>query len=255
MHAPLYMTPPCGDERIVDAMLAGDLGMITTPAQGNRPIPGVVKCRDNGVFGGHYRGDEAYLAGLDELAAAGLADEFAFVVAPDVVGNHWATKNASWDMLPRIRERGFSVAFVAQPGIEYDAWDLWNDIDALFIGGGDDWKESAAVAELVDIANSLGKWTHMGRVNTWGRYLIAARMGVDSVDGTMCTVAPKNVERIMRWRDRILAAADVDALFGVDEPAFEEVNGFNPDRPGRHRGRFTSARPAAEVDQLSLFAA
>lgn len=264
MGAPLYMTPPCGSDRIVAAMHAGELGMITTPKQGNKMVPGVSWCADNGVFGGAYPGHAAFLAWLAKLTP--YAADCRFVVAPDVVGNHWATKEAGTapfslpgedpedarGMLARIRELGFPVAFVAQPGLEYDSWDLWEEIDALFIGGGDDWKESAAVAELIAVANSLGVWTHVGRVNTWERYQIAAAMGADSVDGTMLTRGPDiNLARVQRWLDRVLGEAD--AMFGVEQE-FAEVNGWNPDRP-RQRGKFTAAPPPTADDQRALFAA
>lgn len=269
-RAPLYMTPPCGSVAIERAMLAGELGMITTPAQGNKLVPGAMWCRDNGVFGGQYPGNEAYLAGLDDFAE--VADSCLFVVAPDKVGNHWATKELATapfslpgedpddarNMLERIREKGFPVAFVAQPGIEFDCWDMWDEIDVLFIGGGSDWKTSEAVAELVAVAKSLGKWVHMGRVNTAERYAKAAAMGCDSVDGTMMTFAPaKNLRRVLKWRAD--AIREAGAMLGR-KVEFSYVNGWNPDavRPSRFAKRTPAAAEVVEVDQpqqCDLFAA
>jgi hypothetical protein len=269
-RAPLYMTPPCGSTAIESAMLAGKLGMITTPEQGNKLVTGALWCRDNGVFGGHYPGNEAYLAGLDQFAD--VADSCLFVVAPDKVGNHWATKDLATEpfslpgespddarnMLERIREKGFPVAFVAQPGIEYDAWIPWGEFDVLFIGGGSDWKTSEAVAELVAAAHDFGVLVHMGRVNTAERYAKAAAMGCDSVDGTTLTFAPsKNVRRVLKWRaDAIREAGAMLAR----EVEFPYVNGWNPDavRPNRFAKRKPAEAEAVEVDepqQFDLFAA
>lgn len=268
-HAPLYMTPPCASNKIASAMRAGDLGMISTPRQGNRMVAGAWWCYDNGVFGGHYPGHEKFLAGLAKLRH--LADTCLFVVLPDVVGNHWATKEAATapvvlpgeseddarNMIERIHELGFPVAFVLQPGVEYDCWDMWDDVDAVFIGGGSDWKTSEGVAEIVAVARSLGKWVHMGRVNTAERYALAAAMGCNSVDGTLLTFAPdKNLGRVLKWRRDALAEADAM----VDrEVEFPHVNGWNPDapRPNRFAKRAPAAaeQPAPTEVQLDLFAA
>lgn len=268
-RAPLYMTPPCASAKIERAMRAGDLGMISTPKQGNRLVEGAWWCYDNGVFGGHYPGHEKFLAGLAKLRH--LADTCLFVVLPDVVGNHWATKEAATapfllegeapederNMIERVRELGFPVAFVLQPGVEYDAWDMWDDVDAVFIGGGSDWKTSEGVAEIVAVARSLGKWVHMGRVNTAERYALAAAMGCDSVDGTLMVFAPdKNLGRALKWRRE--AIAEAGAMLGR-EVEFPHVNGWNPDavRPNRFAKRTPAEQPAAAPaeEQLDLFAA
>jgi hypothetical protein len=70
------------------------LGMIATPAQGNSLMLGVPWVADNGVFGGSYPGDDAY---LDWLAHWPLwaAQSCRFAVAPDVVGDAAATLELS----------------------------------------------------------------------------------------------------------------------------------------------------------------
>ncbi|RCG19067.1 hypothetical protein DQ384_38495 [Sphaerisporangium album] len=178
--------------------------MITTPKQGNRLLAGHPWCADNGVYTGRYPGDEAYLTWLRRLRP--LAHNCLFAVAPDVVGDHLRTLTRSRNMLVKIRELGYPAAFVAQDGMQFSSWDPWDEIDCLFIGGGDEFKLSRDAAELVDVANSLGKWTHMGRVNSLRRYRYAAAIGCDSVDGTHLTFAPdQNLHEVLQWRQIVAA--------------------------------------------------
>lgn len=198
---PLYLTPP-STESIRRQIQAGLLGMIATPAQGNRIPDGAWWAADNGVFGGSYPGDAEYLAWLSRLRR--FAPRCLFATAPDVVANHWATVNRSFDMLQRIRDLGFPVAFVAQDFMETCAWDLWDDIDCLFIGGSTRWKLSAEAASLARCARSVGKHVHMGRVNSFKRFRYAAdEVEAHSVDGTFLTYAPDRLlASVLGWRVR-----------------------------------------------------
>lgn len=198
--APLYLTPP-SSTRIQEHINAGNLGMITTPGQGNKLQPSGYWCADNGVWGGHYPGDEAYLRWLTAMAPH--ADRCLFAVAPDAVASHQGTINRSYDMLRKIRGLGYPVAFACQDGMQWCSWDPWDHIDCLFIGGSDDFKLSADAAMLADVARSIGKWVHMGRVNSWRRYEYADAIGCHSVDGTYLTNAPdKLLPAVLGWAQR-----------------------------------------------------
>jgi hypothetical protein len=122
-----------------------------------------------------------------------------FVVVPDKVADA-ATTAAMFDRYyDEVRRRGLPVALVAQDGLEdMSGWlaRTWPRIDALFIGGGDDFKLGAVAASVVDEAKRRGKWVHMGRVNSEQRIRYAASIGCDSVDGT----------KWVRWRDIYLNA-------------------------------------------------
>ena len=49
-------------------------------------------------------------------------------------------------------------------------------------------------------ARLLGKWVHVGRVNSWRRIHHAAIWGADSVDGTYLAFGPRaNGARLTRW--------------------------------------------------------
>lgn len=57
-------------------------------------------------------------------------------------------------------------------------------IAAVFIGGSNNWKCSDHAARIIKTAKVLGKWTHLGRVNTPDRWEWAEDLEVDSADGT-----------------------------------------------------------------------
>lgn len=203
--APLYMTPP-STEPIREQLRAGVLGAITTPAQGNRLEEGWWWCADNGVFGGSYPGDDEFLAWLKTLRPH--ADRCLFAVAPDVVGDFFATWKRSYEMLQRIRDLGFPAAIVAQDYMEIcDRWD-WDDFDALFIGGSTAWKLSPAAANLARCARSLGLHVHVGRVNSDTRYQWTCQVaGADSADGTYLTYGPDLLlPDVLAWRRAALTA-------------------------------------------------
>ena len=184
-----------------EAMLAGRLGFIDTPAQGNKRFPGVTWCADNGCFGKGYPGDDAWLRWLWRNRHDHPTCKFA--TAPDVVGDAAATLERSLPFLPRIREVGYPAALVAQDGLEN--LDIpWGEFDALFIGGSTEWKLGPAAREIAAVAKREGKWLHMGRVNSRKRMRYAAAIGCDSVDGTYITFGPNiNLPKVLSWLDDV----------------------------------------------------
>lgn len=180
-----------------NAMAAGALGQIVTPAAGNAVGAGFEWVADNAVFADRYPGDDAYLAWLETRLEHQA--NCRFVVAPDVVGDAAATLARSAPMLPRLRAAGWPVALVLQDGQEHlpMPWDL---IDAVFVGGSTEWKLSQAARGLVAEARRRGKWVHMGRVNSLRRLRYAEAIGCDSVDGTYLAFGPdRNLPRLLGW--------------------------------------------------------
>ncbi len=200
-------------------MLAGQLGFIDTPAQGNKPVEGVTWCADNGCFSDKWDEARWWKFLLDN---AHRADTCAFAVAPDVVGDAFATTMRSRPWLAKIRALGYPVAYVAQDGLEKlrgrtDDGGLtfpvpWDSFDVLFIGGTTEWKLGQAAREIVAEAKARGKRVHMGRVNSEKRLRYAAAIGCDSVDGTFLTFGPDvNLPRLLTW----LRGNDQLTLFGA----------------------------------------
>jgi len=192
----LYFANPCSPA-VKDAMQDARLGYIDTPAQGNRRPEGVAWCADNGCFGKGYPGDEKWLGWLAKNAHA--AADCLFATAPDVVGDAAATLERSAPFLPMIRALGYPAALVAQDGLE-DLEVPWEEFDVLFIGGSTEWKLGPAARHLIQQAKRLGKWVHMGRVNSERRYKYAHEIGCDSADGTYLTFGPDvNLPKLLAW--------------------------------------------------------
>lgn len=180
-------------------LVGPDLGLMLTPMMGNRPEMGrSLWAADTGCFGQPDKhDDEAYLTWLAQRDTH--ADRCLFATAPDVVGDAEATLARSLPMLPEIRALGYRAALVAQDGLE--RMDVpWNEFDCLFIGGTTIWKLSEAAYALAREADERGKWTHMGRVNSWRRLKAAAVSGYDSADGTYIKFGPDLLlPRVQAW--------------------------------------------------------
>lgn len=182
-----------------ELLASPDLGVILTPRMGNAPdLSRSLFAIDNGCFSqpesfdvGEY---EAYMERW-----RGDQDRCLFVTAPDVVGDAEATWQRSKAVLPTIRAHGYKAALVAQDGLE--RMDVpWDEFDCLFVGGSTTWKLSEAAYELVRDADERGKWTHMGRVNSWRRLKAAAVSGYDSADGTHIAFGPDQLlPRVQGW--------------------------------------------------------
>lgn len=191
----MYLANPCGPA-VIDAMHAGTLGYIDTPAQGNKRPEGVTWCADNGCFSDRW--DErkwwAFLEANAHDAATCL-----FAVAPDVVGDAWRTGIRALPWIEPMRKLGYKVAWVAQDGQENQPLP-WLGIDALFIGGTTAWKLGPHARALVAEAKARGKWVHMGRVNSERRFEYARAIGCDSADGTYLTFGPDaNLPKLLAW--------------------------------------------------------
>jgi hypothetical protein len=106
-----------------------------------------------------------------------------FVSVPDVVADAFATFELWREWAPVVKGYGLPTAFVLQDGVE-DVGVPWLECDAVFIGGSTDFKIGPTARMCVREAQRLGKWVHMGRVNTMRRMRYAQSLGVDSVDGS-----------------------------------------------------------------------
>jgi len=110
-----------------------------------------------------------------------------WVAVPDVVGDHQATLASFWEHLSELR--GMPAAFVLQNGARPEEIP-WNCIEAVFIGGDDEFKLGPMAHRCALEAKARGKLVHMGRVNSLRRMRYAVTMA-DSIDGT----------KFARWSD------------------------------------------------------
>ena len=152
-----------------------EYGQLITPLTG-RSNAGVRFAIDNGAFAGFNPDRFRAILKRDRLHR----ERCLFVAAPDVVGsarrtmecfNHWEQDLAGW---PK--------ALVLQDGVE-DMSIPWDRVEAVFVGGTDRFKQSDAALDCARAAKIIGRWVHVGRVNTpdrMDRWIDVA----DSADGT-----------------------------------------------------------------------
>lgn len=148
-------------------------------------------CIDNGAFSRFE--SKRFLALLER--EYDRRDLCRFVAVPDVVASARRTLE-TFDYWSDKRELcHWPLAFVCQDGQE-NLPIPFDRIEAIFIGGSTQWKESTAAAQCIKAAQILGKWVHVGRVNDPRRFERFEGLGVDSVDGS-------GIARFTWMRERI----------------------------------------------------
>jgi hypothetical protein len=198
----LYLSTP-SSPTARRAMSAGLVGCMTTPNQGNRIPPGAWWAADNGAFGAHFVGGDAWFAWLRRKVRDYGRERCLFAVAPDVPMDAAATLATSRKWLAMIRVLDIPAAFCAQDGAHEPGMVPWSEFDVLFIAGSTAFKEGQHARALAAHAKALGKGVHVGRVNSRRRLRIAEDFGADSCDGTFLRYGPdKNLPKILTWLGR-----------------------------------------------------
>lgn len=159
-----------------------NVGRLLSPRQ-------FARAADTAAIGMPWAADNDCFQGLDADAYRRMLDAIhglagcRFVVAPDVVADWQRTRERFEEWATEILAAGQPIAYVIQDG--QPSLDVpWLSIDALFVGGSDEYKLSDEAHDLVREARERGLWTHMGRVNTAQRMMVAKSWGCDSSDGT-----------------------------------------------------------------------
>jgi len=145
---------------------------LRTPLTRYRHATGTPYGLDNGCFSGRL--PDGWLTMLKEARD----NPPLWATSPDVVGSARRTLEL-WPHFARAMQ-GIPRALVLQDGIgDFDI--PWNELQCVFIGGSDAFKTSSEARAAAVTARMLGKWVHVGRVNTYDR---AAYWGkwADSVD-------------------------------------------------------------------------
>jgi len=104
-----------------------------------------------------------------------------FVTVPDIVGCAMRTAEVFDLWAPQLS--GWRIALACQDGQE-SVRIPWDRIDAVFIGGSDNFKCGPHTERIIKTAKLFGKWVHIGRVNHAFRFEHFLRLGADSIDGT-----------------------------------------------------------------------
>ena len=154
-----------------------------------------------------WAGDNGAFSGFDAVAFVAMLAKLRgmpgcrFVVAPDVVGDAAATLELFARWAPAIRACGFPVALAAQDGLTV-ATTPWRELDALFIGGSTAWKLSRHADALLEHAHRLGKWRHVGRVNS--RRRMRHFIGLcESIDGSGFSTWGQRISLFERWVEHL----------------------------------------------------
>jgi hypothetical protein len=169
---------------------------------------GIAWACDNDCFQG--LDPKKYVAMLDRVQ--GLPG-CRFVTVPDVVADAYETAKLFEVWAPALERRGLPVGLVLQNGIDRPAlvrWleRSWHRIDAVFIGGDDEFKLGPVAAGLAREAKAWGKWVHWGRVNSRRRMDYCISTGAcDSVDGSSWAKFRKaHLDKGLRWMAELEAA-------------------------------------------------
>ena len=129
---------------------------------------------DNGAFTEFHK--DRWLRLIEQ--AKQNKDKLLFVTMPDIVGSARRTS----ELFDLFKIADIPKALVLQDGIE-NVDIPWNELEAVFIGGTDRFKESRSALDCCRTAKMLDKWVHVGRVNTIRR--LDKFIGIaDSIDGS-----------------------------------------------------------------------
>lgn len=161
-----------------------DFWQLRTPLTQYRRTPGVPYGLENGLFGADpqialpnwFR----MLDAAEREMWEGDGTRPIWVTAPDILCD--AQRTIELFRHFRLRLNEFPRALVLQNGVEHI--DIpWDDVACVFIGGDDQFKYSPAAMRAARTAKMLGKWVHVGRVNTAAR--VRNWLGLaDSIDGS-----------------------------------------------------------------------
>lgn len=162
----------------------GRIGLLMSPGGWRTPPDYMPYAIDNGAFTGFDA--EMFIA---ILAKAAHVKKPLWVIVPDKVGDAEETNRLWHEWAPNIP---YKKAFAVQDG--HEPQDVPVNADAIFVGGSDKFKLGNGHRFA-----GLGKWLHIGRVNTYKRLVWADEIGADSVDGTGFFRGPQMTANLLRY--------------------------------------------------------
>jgi len=112
---------------------------------------------------------------------------------PDKVGNYILTLHLFRVFYQIPKSLGYPVALCTQDGMTPEMIP-WQDVDCLFIGGSNNHKRGKEAQDLIFEAKRLGKWVHVGRVQS-GSAMLKHWPQADSFDGTTLIRHPNQQEQ------------------------------------------------------------
>jgi len=176
-----------------------NLGAFLTPRTGNaqKTLDGFIWAADNAAFSNFN--EERFVKMLEKIQGS----DCKFVACPDKVGDSTVTLNLFHIWQPIIKKYNLPVALVLQDGATVDSIP-YSMLDAVFIGGSNEFKLGEDARQIVKKAKEFGKWVHMGRVNSNKRLLYAYEIGCDSVDGSGYSMFPdKKIPQALEFLEKL----------------------------------------------------
>lgn len=171
------------DLEVCQQQIGCEVGQLLSPLTRRRLEPGMVWGCDNGCFASFHEKTFFSLLSRNEISR----NLCKFVCVPDIPGEAQRTLELFGHFSYRLA--GWPLAYVVQNGQEHTPIP-WPDIAAIFVGGDDirdgmgDWKLGPHAVGCIRTAKMLGKWVHIGRLNTRHRFDYFDNLGADSFDGT-----------------------------------------------------------------------
>jgi len=185
----LYLSPST-PRQVMDNLDV--FGFLVSPRSGVRNVivDGAYWAMDNDAFNGAFT-EQAWFDTL--VIYRPYLSRCLFAVVPDVPYDAMATLERFNQYEPLLRFATYPVAIATQNGMTPEMIP-WDKIDALFVGGNDQHKMRSEAGLLIREARRLGKWIHVGRVNSRSRLLQFS--SADSWDGTTICFEPQTAVRI-----------------------------------------------------------
>jgi hypothetical protein len=180
---------------------------ILVSAAGVQRTEGFRYALDNGAWA--HRNGECFTdpdATFDFIKLIALLGKHAdFIVCPDKVGDSAETMDlinmwVGMDFLQPYLEHTRVLLAVQDGMLASDIEDYFKHPSiGIFVGGTTEWKEEM-IPYWGDVGQDLGRWVHVGRVNTARRIRMCQHAGVTSIDGSSVAQFPKTLEML----DRVL---------------------------------------------------
>ena len=196
-----------GSSRNLEALRLAGWRILLTP---DKPTPraGLRFAIDNGAWPA-YQNKTAFPSKLFGALVERNGGQADFVVIPDVVAGGAASMRFSRYWMPRLKglrlpllaiQDGMTAAEVSEFLGEYPQ-------AGLFLGGSTEWK-LRTMYSWGAVAAALGRYYHVGRVNSAKRIRLVHEAGAHSFDGTAATRYSVNVPRLQaaRAQERLFTA-------------------------------------------------
>lgn len=183
-------------------------GQLRTPLTNKPLMKGVPWALDNGCY---TRFNEPAWKKLVEE----VNDDCLWVAMPDIVGDARRTL----ELWKHFQNGSIPCALVAQNGID-KLTIPWEQLEAVFIGGDDEFKFSKEAEAIARCARILGKYVHYGRINGKHRLNRVVELA-DSIDGSGISRFDECLDNMLRENNH----PEFSEFIVKKNPLFNDIQG------------------------------